>query len=508
MKKKISRRDFLKLSGAFSAGLIGAPYLKFFPTGRGAADGKKNILIVVFDAFSARHISAYGYQRDTTPNIARLAERAIVYHNHHATGNFTTPGTASLLTGVLPWRHRAFYLGDPVAASFVERSVFHAFKDYHRIAYSHNPAAVMLFEQLSSGLDKIIPLERFLLNSDELLKNLFPKDNDIALAAWARAVKKSDGSSYSLFLSLLLEKYQREKFAPYRELFPRGMPSVYENNYFTLEMVIDWLGAQASRFPRPFFGYFHFIPPHDPYSARADFVDAFLNDGFKPVEKADDLFYTGPPQDKMPEWRRRYDEYILYVDSEFGRLFDQLEASGILEDTWLILTSDHGEHLERGIAGHLTQVLYEPVVHIPLMIFEPGRASRTDIYAPTSAVDLYPTLLHVAGGTAPDGLDGLVLPPFSDAIPNSGRSIYATKTLETGPDDPLTHVTVMQVKGDHKMMYFTGYKELQGRERVELYNLAKDPEELDNLYSDSSSLGKTLLEELKAKLSEANEPYL
>ncbi len=68
------------------------------------------MVVIVFDAFSAYNISLYGYQRETTPNIARWAERAVVYHNHNAGGNFTIPGTASLLTGTYPWTHRAFGL--------------------------------------------------------------------------------------------------------------------------------------------------------------------------------------------------------------------------------------------------------------------------------------------------------------------------------------------------------------------------------------------------------------
>ncbi len=64
---------------------------------------------------------------------------------------------------------------------------------------------------------------------------------------------------------------------------------------------------------------------------------------------------------------------ILYADKEFGRFFDYLDSSGLLDNTWVVLTSDHGEMFERGIDGHDTEVLYEPVIRIPLMIFEPGR---------------------------------------------------------------------------------------------------------------------------------------
>ena len=61
-----------------------------------------NVLIVVFDAWSALNCSLYGYPRDTTPNIKRLAEKGTVYHNHYAAGTWTIPGTSSLLTGALP----------------------------------------------------------------------------------------------------------------------------------------------------------------------------------------------------------------------------------------------------------------------------------------------------------------------------------------------------------------------------------------------------------------------
>jgi len=509
MRKSITRRDFLKLSGALSAGLMGYPFLKIMPSASQVdTDGKKNILIIVFDAFSARHISTYGYSRETTPNITRLAERAIVYHNHHAGGNFTTPGTASLLTGTLPWQHRAFSINALVVNTMADKSIFHAFHNYHRIAYSHNPVAVKLLNQFSSGLEENIPMDRFYLQSDKLIQRLFSNDLDTAEVGWIRTIKKDEGYSYSLFLSAIYEYYQKDKFASLAPQFPLGIPRTSGDNYFTLEMIIDWLSVQAGGFPRPFLGYFHLLPPHYPYFTRREFHNVFRDDGFQPAHKDPDLFSEPPiSYPVLKQWHELYDEYILYVDREFGRLFDQMERSGLLEDTWVILTSDHGELFERGIRGHATPVLYEPVIHIPLIIFEPGRSTRTDIYAPTSAVDLLPTLLHVTGEQPADWSEGFVLPPFSQEI-LTPRNIYAVQSVHTLPNEPLTHVTLMQTKEDYKLMYFTGYEELKGRERIELYNLAEDPEEMNNLYATKSGIGKALLDELKSKLSEMNKPYL
>ncbi|HVN15826.1 MAG TPA: sulfatase-like hydrolase/transferase, partial [Anaerolineales bacterium] len=113
MKSKFNRRDFLKLAGLTPLSFTAPRLIKgALPT------GQKNVLVVVFDAFTASNMSLYGYPRQTTPNLTRLAERAIVYHNHYAGGNFTTPGTASLLTGTLPWTHRAFTLNTMVDVSF------------------------------------------------------------------------------------------------------------------------------------------------------------------------------------------------------------------------------------------------------------------------------------------------------------------------------------------------------------------------------------------------------
>ncbi len=505
--KDINRRDVLKIAASLSLGAIGSPFVRFIQAGENQAVDRKNILIVVFDAFSAKHISLYGYDRPTTPNLSRLAERAIVYHHHYAGGNFTTPGTASLLTGTLPWTHRAFGFFRDVTAAVANKSIFHAFDDYFRVAYSHNPLVVKLLDQFSSGLDNLLPFEKFMLTNDALVDQFFSKDRDIASVAWSRTVKQEEDYSYSLFLSKLYKDYQSGKIKGLKDQFPRGLPSVNTDNYFTLEMIMDWLKSNMETFPKPFLGYFHFMPPHYPYTPPLEFYNEFLSDGFSVVAKPEDIFTEGTSPEVTLRRRQQYDEFILYVDREFGKLFDHMEASGLLEDTWVVLTSDHGELFERGIVGHVTPVLYEPVVRIPLLIFEPGRTSRLDIRSRTSAVDVLPTLLHVTGGRPADWTDGLVLPPFSQGE-EIDRNIFVLQAKDNDSDSPLTQFTLTSIKENHKLIYFIDYRKLAGKERIELYNLDLDPEELQNIYTPESLIGKSMLEELKAKLQEINKPYL
>lgn len=136
MTNPLTRRDFLKLSSLLFPG-----YLLTRQADRQTWDEDSdapNILIVVYDAFSADHMSLHGYPRETTPNISRLAEKAVVYHNHYAAGHWTYPGTASLLTGVHSWTHRGFTLDTELRPAFKQDNLFGYFSDYTTSVYTHN----------------------------------------------------------------------------------------------------------------------------------------------------------------------------------------------------------------------------------------------------------------------------------------------------------------------------------------------------------------------------------
>ena len=113
----MDRREFLKLAGLFSLGWA-IPPNPVLPVNTEGIQDKPNILILVYDAFSANNSPLYGYSRNTTPNLARLVDHAVAYHNNLAAAPFTTPGTGTMLTGVYPWTHRAFTLKETVAESF------------------------------------------------------------------------------------------------------------------------------------------------------------------------------------------------------------------------------------------------------------------------------------------------------------------------------------------------------------------------------------------------------
>src|SRR5712691_5740932 len=109
---RLKRRDFLKLAAFFPPALALSNFFSAQDSaGRSPATNLPNVIVVLFDAMTARNLSVYGYHRETTPNFERFAERATVYHAHDSAGNFTIPGTSSLLTGMYPWTHRAINNG-------------------------------------------------------------------------------------------------------------------------------------------------------------------------------------------------------------------------------------------------------------------------------------------------------------------------------------------------------------------------------------------------------------
>lgn len=473
-----------------------------------------NFIIFVIDAFSARHVSLLCYPRRTTPHLDALAEKAIVYHRHYAPANFTSPGTASLLTGQLPLSHRATQFHSKLRPRRSPHTLFNFQAGRRIFAYTHNPMAYMHLDTLSGQIDALENPSGLSLWADSPAGRWFSDDYTAAFDAELLLFRNGAYPSGSLFYSLInraaraLKKRQINQ--AYAQQFPRGVPSYIDEEapdfmYFTIEDAVDWTIAQVQDRSRPFLGYTHILPPHDPHTTRKEFYDLFLNDALKFPSKPPHFFQEGHSQEVLDLLRRYYDESLAYVDAEVGRLYEVLRSRGLLENTWLIITSDHGELFERGIYRHITPVLYEPVVRIPLLILPPGPFKRIDIHSPTSNIDLLPTIAHLSGIAFNTGVDGQVLPGIQ--LTGGGtqpeeptRSIMLFEAKESPAMQPLKKATAAIAKGSHKLIYYTGYP---GFDQVfEMYDLEADPEETNDLYEPGSPVARSLKDELLSFLAE------
>ena len=508
----ISRREFLKLAGVFSAGAALNGLRASLPKRPRGDSGRPNFLILLFDAMSAPHLSVNGFARPTTPNMERFARHANVYHSHYSAGNFTTPATASMLTGRLPWNHRAFNLGALVRRDLTGENLFSAIgPDYYRFGFAQTKWADLFLQQFGAHVDERLPHQSFSLKTKKpMLGDLFGGDSQIAYMAFEEyllsiheSINPVPGSPSLGYLDLLYGQTANHLSQPTPDM-PYGLP--FNAFYFFdnrdvfpgVTQAIQRLRTESA----PFLAYFHLFSPHSPYCPRKEFVGSLPD--VDVVYKPRHPLASHVKFNKLVEDSTLYDEYIATVDDELGRLLDTLEADGVFEDTHVILTSDHGELFERGDNGHSTPLLFERVINIPLLISSPGQAERRDFHVPTSNMDLMPTLLGLAGQAVPQGLDGRPLPGLGGSEDDQ-RPIISMEAKSAYAFQPLNEATVSMIKGKKKLIYYKGYEKY--RDVFELYDLEKDTEEKRDLMPASPAIASRLKDELLTLMDEADRPY-
>ncbi len=497
----LSRRDFLKLSAILPAALAAShltPGLLQPP--------RPNVILILFDAMSARNLSLYGYPRPTTPNLQRFAQRATVFHNHHSAGNFTVPGTASLLTGLYPWTHRAINMAGLMKRSLTPHNLFHTTSSaYHRFAFSQNLWANHIFNQFNQDLDTILPPDSFAAFSQVIGKAL-PNDLNAAYRSTDDFLFQDDDPPASLLLGLSERLAYQRSLAHLQQQandYPLGLPATgLLPIAFRLDHLFQGLAQTLPALPTPFIAYCHLWSVHEPYRPHRDFFDRFKNDNFSPIEKPrHPLGGKNPPQ-KVANRRKLYDEYIASADHYFGLLLDALQNTGLLDTSYLIVTADHGECFERGTLRHITPLLFEPLVHIPLLISAPGQRQRVDVHTPTNSIDLLPTLAALTGNPIPDWAEGSPLPTLGGS-PDPQRVTFSVEAKSNSSFERLRKVSVAMYKGPYKLTYYTS----SDYNFFELYNLETDPEELNNLIDSQPALAKDLQNELLRHLQQANAGY-
>ncbi len=497
----ISRRELLKLlSLAPLAGFL-QPLQNLMASS--ASPNGYNILILVFDAWSAHHLPIYGYPRETMPHVNSFANHAIVYHNHTSAGTFTVPGTASILTGLYPWSHRALQLYGRIIRAHDTHHMFAALRaSDSTLAYTQNKWADMLLDQARQDIDTYIRSGGFDLQKPSYESPFFKNDTYAAYMSFATDFIQGGSLYLAPFMRYFQRRTRSQEETLYEGTYPNGLPNTI-TGVFTLKDVVDGTIHTLGQIKQPTLAYLHFYPPHDPYAPTAEFLEKFNNDGYhllkKPVHPAaEQTDHSDPEKQSL-----RYDQYLASWDAEVSRLFDFLDTSGLRRNSFIFLTSDHGETFERGEIGHFTRLIFDPLIHIPLFVSTPGQTERQDIYSRTSNVDLLPTLAHLTGNPIPNWSEGSLLPGLG-GVGDANRSIFALDAKQNSSFEPLTQYTASLTKGDYRLTHYMYPPNIQ---LFELYNLAKDPEELNNLYSKAGDVAKPMQDELLNTLSEADQPY-
>ncbi|MBN1458188.1 MAG: sulfatase [Armatimonadetes bacterium] len=398
-----------------------------------------NVVIVITDAARADHTGTYGYPRDTTPNIDRIATESLVFEQHFSQFPHTRSSTASLFSGQYPDTH-----------------------DVHAMDGSL-PETNTLGQILgSAGFDTGF------------------------FSGWLVASPSMGVGRDFEFAS-----------APSRELRRQpGEAASHREPGEVLRNLSEWLDGRSSG---PFLAYVHLLEPHPPYEPPDDLVALFRSKppylwrGRLPYGEIKHVI----KQDKsLGELANLYDANYRYADGVVGQLVELLKEKNLLDDTLLIVTSDHGQAFgEHGYEGHREGV-YDEHLHIPMLMRFPGAGAPVGrVRALTETVDIFPTILDLLGLTAPESVQGESLVPLiTGASPAVHDFVFAR--AEGAPRSYLIR------NQNWAMILFRG-----GKLRA-LYDLEADPWQVRNVIDDRPEVAERMIAAFRTFAESQRHPPL
>ena len=412
--------------------------------------------MIVWDTVRAYNVKSYGYARDTTPNLTQWARKGVQYNYSLSPAPWTFPSHACFFTGQWPlttntqWK-MTLDTPDPTLAEYL------ASRGYQTAGFVANTNCCTY----ESGLERgFAHYEDYALTPSTILARTVPGDWILAkvlrLGGWYHAAK-----------------WTRLQSRDAREI----------NAAF-----LDWLGRR--RPDRPFFAFLNYFDAHEPYIPPPGFAGRF---GMRLEDRRDFEFlldYTAVDKRDSPKRdilmaRDGYDDCIAYLDEQLGRLLGELERQGVLSNTDVIITSDHGEGFgDHGILGHSYSVHLNEI-GVPLVILSPDAPADKQVFHPVSLRDLPATVVDRLGLSAGSPFPGRSLAAFWRSPSGGGPPDIATPAFSEqvsrtsskpgpGPGGVLPGIQMSIVSSNHHYI-----RDGAGGER--LYELLSDPFERTDL---------------------------
>ena len=421
--------------------------------GRFEGQPPPNLLVILVDTLRADRLGCYGYHRPTSPVIDALAARGTRFDAAYAHASWTRPSVASLMTSLYPSSHDIQNDLDALPASLPTLAQVMKARGFHTAGFSANPQISPTY-----GFDR--GFDVFGDSGSHLLRRT-------AIGMLEHRAKRT---LRMRLLPALASGREGAAPPPSKVKDPEHSGAAALNR-----QAFRWLDGYDGA--EPFFLYVHYIDPHTPYAPPED----LLNEGGQPPVSLPATFidkdappyplaeYAKAPDPVLEGLSRLYDAEVRFVDREIGRLLERLEARGLLENTYVVLTADHGEELYDHKQWLHGQSLFDELVRVPLVIAGPGVA-RQVVGEPVELVDLLPTAAGWCGAELAfnkHGRDlGLVL-GGGGADPE--RVIYSERQG--------TYAIHAVRRGSHKLIRITAPEGVTWLE----FDLSEDPGELRNL---------------------------
>ena len=424
----------------------------------------RNVLLISLDTTRADHIGCYGAERAETPAIDRLAREGVHFLDVTAPAPTTLSSHTSMMTGSWPQTHGVVRNGYPVNEDNVMLAEMFRGAGYHTAAFlsSFVLASRFRFDQgfdhYDEGFDRLITIDRF--------------QNERSSARTNEAVFAHLDSVDEDRLFLFVHYF--DPHVPYEP------PASFAKRFVEPGQPLESSALDVER---------ACIAHQYELIQRAPTLIGVINDGLLPalIQRA-----KGTPLGKDEWLAALYAAEVASVDASIQELLDGLEDRGLLEDTLIIATGDHGETFwEHGDFWNHGLMVYETTVRVPWVMHFPDGRYRRQVSEPVSTVDLVPTLCELFGWRVPERSDGMSLVPLLTGSPTADTEstpfhrgpIYSQATMpgpkfETGSRWGNQTKTRCVRDGDWKYIW-TPYLRLG-----HLYNLRRDPGERHDLLSD------------------------
>ncbi len=433
------------------------------------ANDRPNILFVCWDTVRADRLGLYGCTLPTTPFVDRWAAEARVFDDCLSVANCTVPAHASWFTGFMPGEH----------------------------GRNNNDALLdNRFDTLAEYLQRAgCATYMFSANPHIARENKFDQGFDRAEFPWDEKYRRAAA------------EITRSKRSTGKGSRPRLRESK-DSGTLPREGLIEWLGTLDGQ--KPFFAFINVMEAHLPCAPAAEYLERVAGGTERfPAERragiawADIWRYTLGEldlTDAQLEWNRmKYAGCVAELDALFEDLLTSLEEAGHLENTVVILTADHGEHLgEHHMLDHQYS-LHEPLIKVPLVIHGRGRFTAGRDRRPVTNADLFPTLLELAGVEPPgERADKAIslLRPVEERIRVAECPAFPIHWFNMVKNhhpyfDPAPYARTLRA------VYRDDFKLIAGSDdRFGLYDLAADPGESNDL----SAQRPDLLEEMRGLL--------
>lgn len=435
-----------------------------------------NIIMITFDALTSRHMSLYGFHYKTTPNMDKLGQTSYVFDNMYSSCNWTLPSLSSLMSGKNPHHHGVT-----------------------------NPLSYLWGHNRSKNLPFL--LKKLGYETGAVWSNQYscPWDNNLKGFDHILPANSINKFFYEIgnpwLVRLGVGNHLRNRI--YQIINSVTYLSVINENREIRKPEFSFSKASEllTTVNKPFFLWVHILPPHQAYLPNDAYLYSILKEKIYDTRET----YLSPPFNKMGAYSSRdqtkvdkislrYDENISYADDEFGKFLSLLRSKGLIDNSILIVSADHGEMFQRGFWSHGGPYLYQPLINIPLIIHLPGQAQGHRVGANVSDVDIAPTVLDLLGVRTPAWMDGSSFSPiFTDSNFDTGTKLSMNLSYVNCSTGLMTR-SIAAIRGDYKLIKYLDW------DRYELYDLKNDPEEQINLIASKPEVLSSLKDEIDRTL--------